>query len=102
MTSSSVDHFMITITGPKCSSRMIRIVWFTSTSTVGSQKSPLPGLRRPPTRARAPDASASLTSPSMMSSWRGIVMAPMSWHISSGGPCDIDLTRATTAPTNAS
>ena len=47
--------------GPKLSSRMTAIVWFTSTSTVGSNQLPGWSMRLPPTSTRAPLATASAT-----------------------------------------
>jgi hypothetical protein len=49
------------MTGPKLSSRITCIWWFTSTSTVGSKYQPRRSSRAPPTSTLAPRWRASAT-----------------------------------------
>src|SRR5690606_39694412 len=69
---------MIGNTGPKVSSRMIRIEWSTSVKTVGSKWSPSEPVLRPPHRIFAPFSFASARCASTMSSCRGKVIDPTS------------------------
>ena len=65
------------ITGPKLSSRITAIEWFTSTSTVGSNQLPLPLTRLPPASTFAPFFTASFTCASSTFSCGARVSGPM-------------------------
>ena len=71
---------MIGTTGPKISSRMIRISWVTPVRTVGAMKlPPNPSTSRgPPVSRSAPAASASSTSSVTMSDWSSETIGPIS------------------------
>ena len=75
-------------TGPKISSRMIRISCVTPVRTVGAMNLPeKPGTSRgPPQRRSAPVATASSTSSMTISNWSSEIIGPISVAHSSGSP----------------
>ena len=79
---------MIGTTGPKISSRMIRISSSTPASTVGAMNLPLkPGTSRgPPATRSAPPASASSTSSVTTPNWSSETIGPISVSHSIGSP----------------
>ena len=79
---------MIGTTGPKISSRMIRISSSTPASTVGAMKRPSnPGTSRgPPVTRSAPAASASSTSSVTASAWPAETIGPISVSQLRGSP----------------
>ena len=96
--SCSLSTVTIGSTGPKISSRMIRMSCVTSVSTVGAMKWPLkPGTSRGPPHSRfAPEAIASSTSSHTRSYCSLETIGPISVVHSSGSPTVSALASRTT------
>jgi len=105
--SSTSLYFRIEMTGPKISSREMRISGVTSANTVGSTKNPSsrPSFRpaaRPPVVARAPSAWPDSTYSITVRNWEAVATGPNTVCGSSGSPCRpaamVAVTRSTTSP----
>src|SRR5215213_237538 len=96
--SSSSSTVTIGTTGPKISSRMIRMSWVTPVSTAGRKN----GSSAPPQWSVAPFATASSTSSLTSSSCSRETMGPTSVSQSSGSPTVSSLAPSTTPSTKRS
>ena len=90
-------------TGPKISSRAIRMVGSTPAKTVGSMKRPFGVSRRPPpSRSSAPSARPASTRSRILPNCSSVAIAPTLVAGSSGSPTGTVLARSTTRAMNSS